>query len=130
MAESKEPPVGVVRWLDMTSEDADEARAFYEEVVGWQSSSVDMEGYDDFNMHLADGGDPIAGICHARASNAELPRSVWLVYIAVEDLDRSLERCEELGGEVLVEPRGVPEYGRYAVIRDPVGAVVALGEFG
>ena len=68
----------------------------------------------------------VAGVCHARGANADLP-SQWLIYITVEDLDQSLADCEELGGEVLVQPRRMGE-DRFCVIKDPAGAVCALYE--
>ncbi len=48
------------------------------------------------------------------------------MYIIVEDLEHSVRRCKELGGEVLVGPKGMSSHGRYCVIRDPAGAVAAL----
>ena len=82
-----------------------------------------MGTYADFVMK-ADNGEEIAGICHARGSNADLP-PVWLVYITVDDLDHSLEQCQLLGGSVLTSPRSYAG-GRYCVIKDPAGAICAL----
>jgi predicted enzyme related to lactoylglutathione lyase len=82
-----------------------------------------MGSYADFVMKAHD-GEEIAGICHARGSNADLP-PVWLMYITVEDLDHSLEECYRLGGSVLTQPRSYAG-GRYCVIKDPAGAICAL----
>ncbi|MHC4429800.1 MAG: VOC family protein, partial [Planctomycetota bacterium] len=70
------------------------------------------------------GGDAVAGICHARGPNADLPAQ-WMLYITVEDLDESVRRCESLGGKVLVAPKDMGGQ-RYCVIQDPAGAVAAL----
>ena len=69
-------------------------------------------------------GEDVAGVCHARGSNANLPAQ-WLVYIVVEAVDRSLEECVGLGGEVVAGPRSMGA-GRFCVIKDPAGAVCAL----
>jgi predicted enzyme related to lactoylglutathione lyase len=69
-------------------------------------------------------GDGVAGICHARGENADLP-PVWLIYFVVENVDGSAQICEESGGEVIVQPRFMGE-GRFCVIRDPAGAICAL----
>lgn len=123
---SPKPQVGTIGWIDLTVENAEELRRFYSEVVGWSSDAVDMGEYSDFNM-TPPGGDPVAGVCHARGTNAELP-AAWMIYIVVEALDESLERCRALGGEI-VRPAGEPgPFGRFAVIRDPGGAVCALFE--
>lgn len=83
-----------------------------------------MGEYDDFNMIRPSDGEAVAGVCHARGGNADLP-AAWMIYITVEDLDRSIARCEELGGKVISGPRNAGE-GRYCVIEDPAGAVAAL----
>ena len=69
-------------------------------------------------------GAATAGICWARGANAGLP-PVWLVYFIVASLDTSLAEVRKRGGTVLREPRASGE-GRFAVIRDPAGAVCAL----
>ena len=49
------------------------------------------------------------------------------VYVRVEDLDRYLERAEELGGARLVPPMELPGgFGRIAVLADPDGNPVGL----
>jgi predicted enzyme related to lactoylglutathione lyase len=127
MSDSANLETGFISWTDLTVDDAEEISSFYSEVVGWESAPVDMGGYSDFSMNAPASGKTVAGICHARGTNADLPPQ-WLVYINVEDLDESVVRCAELGGEVIVGPKGQGSHGRYCVIRDPAGAVAALFE--
>ena len=75
-------------------------------------------------MSPPEGGGPVAGICHQRGGNAGFPPG-WLIYITVEDLGRSIDRCIQLGGEVVVQPKAMGE-DLYCVIRDPSGACCAL----
>jgi predicted enzyme related to lactoylglutathione lyase len=119
-----ETKVGTLAWRDLTVPDAEPIRDFYKRVVGWEAQGVDMKGYEDFNMIAPGTGETVAGICHARGDNAGLPPQ-WLMYVVVENLDRSAARCAEMGGEVIDGPRSLGE-GRFCVIRDPVGAVCAL----
>jgi predicted enzyme related to lactoylglutathione lyase len=125
MADSTGPEIGSIAWTDLTVGPAEAVRDFYAGVVGWKPASVDMQGYNDFVMAAPESGRAIAGVCHARGSNDGLPAQ-WLIYIVVADLERSAARCEELGGKVLVKPKGMGGYGRYCVIEDPAGAVAAL----
>ena len=118
---------GSISWIDLTVDDAERLRRFYERVVGWSAAPVDMGGYADYNMTVPSTDTPAAGICHARGANAELPAQ-WLIYITVDDLDSSVNRCRELGGSVIAAPRSLGEHGRFCVIRDPAGAVAALFE--
>jgi predicted enzyme related to lactoylglutathione lyase len=118
---------GSIVWTDLTTADAETTRDFYEAVVGWKPEPVSMGEYDDFSMTVPESGSAVAGICHARGPNAEMP-SQWLVYILVADLDASAARCTELGGKIVVPPKGMAGHGRYCVIQDPAGAVAALFE--
>ena len=121
------PPVGSIGWFDLTVPDAAGLRDFYAAVTGWTAAGLDMGGYEDYVMSKPGDGGAVAGICHARGGNVGLPTQ-WLLYIIVADLDASLARCAELGGEVITGPKGAGPGKRYAVIRDPAGAVAALFE--
>ena len=50
----------------------------------------------------------------------------WLPYFAVEDCDASAAKAQALGGGTVVAPTDVPEVGRFAILRDPQGAVFAI----
>lgn len=127
MSTRSDPEAGTVTWTDLTVEDAEIIRDFYSAVIGWTPAPVNMQGYKDFNMLTPASGEIAAGICHARGANAGLPAQ-WLIYITVDDLDKSLARCQELGGRVLYEPGPPGGLGRFGVIQDPAGAVAALFE--
>ena len=94
-----ETPIGSISWTDLTVPDAQKVREFYQAVVGWKSEPVNMDGYEDFCMNLADEEKTVAGICHARGENVGLPAQ-WLIYITVADLAKSMRQCAELGGKV------------------------------
>lgn len=127
-ASSEAEPVGRIAWLDLTVPDASEIRDFYRQVVGWSARDVQMEDggerYADYNM-LCEDGSAAAGVCHARGANADLP-PVWMIYLPVGDLAESLRRVREEGGDVVKAVHGEDDEYMYAVIRDPVGAHLAL----
>ena len=120
-------PVGSIGWLDITVDDAASLKDFYREVVGWTVGEFDMGGYSDYVMQTPQDDEGVAGVCHARGGNTGLPKS-WLIYIVVEDLDRSLDRTRQLGGKAL-SPIRSGGGGRFAVIEDPTGAILALYEY-
>ena len=126
MSEASKVAAGTICWHDLTVNDAEPIRDFYQEVVGWTSEPVDMGGYEDFSMMTPAGDAGVAGVCHARGSNADLPPQ-WLVYIVVDDVEHSAARCAELGGTIIAGVRPLAG-GRFCVIRDPAGAVCALYE--
>src|SRR4051812_32290221 len=111
MSEPTAPGVGTVGWFDLTVPDAPKVRDFYQAVVGWTASDVDMGGYQDYCLHPAgENQPPVAGVCHAREHNAGLPAQ-WLIYITVRNLDASMDRCLELGGQVIAGPRSISGMG-------------------
>lgn len=124
MSSKERPEVGSIGWTDLTVADAERIRDFYSAVAGWTPEPVDMGGYNDFNMNAPASGRTIAGICHARGVNADLPPQ-WMVYITVEDVERSARACVEHGGTILLPARREGG-GSLCVIRDPAGAVAAL----
>ena len=123
MSEAK---IGTVVWRDLTVEDAAGVRDFYAEVVGWDVKPHPMGAYDDYEMVAKGTGETVAGVCHARGINANVPPQ-WLVYVLVEDVAKSAARCEAHGGKVLDGPRPVGAKP-FCVVQDPAGAVLALME--
>jgi predicted enzyme related to lactoylglutathione lyase len=124
------PPIegGCIAWLDLTVPDAAHIRDFYQEVVGWSAEDVAMEDaegrYADYALRTPD-GTAVAGVCHARGVNRDLP-PVWLICLPVGDLSTSLVLAGEEGGRVVdARQDGAGTY-TYAVVRDPVGACLAL----
>lgn len=115
---------GSIGWVDMTVDDASGVKDFYAQVVGFRVEATDMGDYEDFTLRKPESGDAVAGICHARGANADIPPG-WLVYFVVDDLDEGIRRCEKLGGELLMEPRAYGD-GRYCIVRDPAGIASAL----
>ena len=126
MAQEK-AAIGTVGWFDLTVKKAEEIRDFYQSVVGWKSSSLNMGEYDDFVMSAPESGTPVSGVCHARGGNSGLPPQ-WLMYVNVANVDDSAGKCAELGGEIIAPIKKMSGHGRYCVIKDPAGAVIALFE--
>lgn len=116
---------GQIGWIDLTVEDAPRLRDFYRDVAGWGVDELSMGEYSDYVMKSGDGA--VAGVCHARGTNEGQPAG-WMIYIVVEDLNRSLTACEAAGGSIRVPTRTMGGEGSYAVIEDPAGSVCALFE--
>jgi uncharacterized protein len=121
------PRVGTVGWVDLTVEAAASVRDFYAAVIGWKPEALSMGNYVDYNMVPPDSGVPAAGVCHRRDGNVHIP-PVWMVYFVVADLDESLATARGRGGEVIAEPRRAGN-SRYAMVKDPAGAIAALVQF-
>lgn len=121
---SEQSEVGKIGWIDISVDDATGLRDFYRQVVGWKVSDVSMGEYSDYSMLMPDTGEAVTGICHARGSNAAL-QGGWLIYIVVENVQKSAAVCKSEGGKVIIEPRALAG-GSFCVIEDPSGATAAL----
>jgi len=119
MSEPKKTP-GSIGWIDLTVDDATGLKPFYEAVCGWTTDAYDMGECSDWVCKVD--GEAIAGICHARGPNVGIPPQ-WLMYVTVQDVQRSTELVRSNGGTVLQEPaEGRP----MAIVKDPAGVVFAL----
>ena len=116
---------GKIVWTDLTVINAVEIRDFYHEVLGWTHDSVSMGVYEDYCMK-SDDGQVVAGVCHARESNASMPAQ-WLIYIQVENVESSAKKAVELGGKIVEGPRNL-DGKPFCVVQDPAGAMLALIE--
>ena len=50
----------------------------------------------------------------------------WGVYISVDDADVTVRKAQQLGGAVVVPPTDIPTVGRFAVLKDPQGAMITV----
>jgi len=116
---------GAMCWAELTSRDVEGAKRFYPAVFGWHAVSHEGEmAYTEF--HLGEEGPATAGLMDMPAMvPAEVP-SYWSMYFGAEDVDASSARAVELGGIILAGPMDLPDGGRFAVLRDPQGAVFGL----
>ena len=49
-----------------------------------------------------------------------------MAYVEVEDVDATAKKAVKLGGKIIVEPKAIPNVGRFAVLQDPQGAAIAI----
>lgn len=125
MADMKQDPHGSVWWNELMTRDADAAKAYYHDLLGWEFDAMPMA---DGVYHVAMlGGKPVAGIMDMSgiAELGQVPVH-WFTYLAVKDLDAALDKTRTEGGSIQREPFEVPDVGRIAIVTDPTGAAVGL----
>jgi len=118
------PAAGEFCWYDCLSADVDKAKAFYGELFGWIFRKQTFEGAGEMWVASLDGAE-CASIVQ---KPADMPRSCWLNYLLVDDLEASSARAKELGASLSTEPTELPEIGRFIRLQDPAGAQVLLFE--
>jgi uncharacterized protein len=112
--------IGRFVWHDHISNDADKARDFYSQLLGW-TAEVWKPGEMDYPM-ITVNGEMHGGFGPAQGGAP----SHWLGHIGVDDVDEAVSRAEAAGGSILAAPMDIPEVGRMAVLRDPQGAVFSV----
>jgi len=116
---------GCFVWYDLMTPEKDAAIAFYREVTGWGTQEWEGGAWP-YTMWTA-GEAPLGGIVPMGEAEREKGlRPHWLAYVFVPDVDEAASHAEELGGRVMHPPTDIPGAGRFTVIRDPQGAVIAL----
>jgi predicted enzyme related to lactoylglutathione lyase len=114
---------GMFSWNELVTTDAEAARLFYAQLLGWEYAEFPMEGMT-YAVVKANGQE-IGGIMNMPPRTAGIP-SHWGVYITVDNVDASTIKVQELGGKIMVPPTDIPRVGRFSVISDPQGAVLSL----
>jgi predicted enzyme related to lactoylglutathione lyase len=117
------PPHGAFCWNELLTHDTDAARGFYETLCGWEIQAVDMGEAGTYTLFRRESKE-VGGMMQM-PPEAQAP-SAWLLYVAVDDVDGAADKIGALGGKLFVEPRDIPDVGRFAVAADPNGAVFAI----
>jgi predicted enzyme related to lactoylglutathione lyase len=97
------------------------ARDFYSRVLGWRFANDQVDEVGPFAWFMS--GQAVGGLLRERAG-AHAGDGV-LAYCGVEDLDAALAEAVAAGGAVVAETRRAG-WGRYALVRDPDGTVLAV----
>jgi predicted enzyme related to lactoylglutathione lyase len=106
-------------WNELMTRDAEAAKKFYGETLGWTFEPMEQEGGPTYWLAKV-GEETVAGICTIEANDQETSEG-WFPYVAVTDLSGALARASMEGGEVLREPFDVPGVGRIAIVNDNAG---------
>ncbi|HEY0143984.1 MAG TPA: VOC family protein [Thermoanaerobaculia bacterium] len=109
---------GTPCWFELNARDLGAAKSFYTALFGW--SLKESPEYTELSLS----GEAIGGMLPTQWP-AEVP-SFWMAYIAVENCDETAEKAKNLGGSVTVPPMDIPKVGRFSVVNDPQGAVIAV----
>jgi predicted enzyme related to lactoylglutathione lyase len=117
---------GTFCWADLMTTDQQGAVKFYGTVFGWaEEAGKDDSGY----LHIKSGDEYVGGILPPGNRPANVPPH-WLPYMLVADCDASTAKAAGLGAAVHLEPMSMEGVGRWSVIADPQGAVLALFQKG
>jgi predicted enzyme related to lactoylglutathione lyase len=115
---------GDLVWFDLSATDVPAAIQFYTGLMGWGTET--WAGPKPYTMFKRAAG-TIGGVMELadEAKKMGAPPN-WMGYVAVADVDASVAKATALGGQVYVPGTDIPSVGRFAVLADPTGAVMAV----
>lgn len=102
-------------WFHLRTSNPEAAARFYGEVVGWKSSTMEMEGAS-FPM-FSNAQETVAHV----EPQAKGP-ACFVSYAAVDDVDAAARRVKDAGGKVLGDAVDMPGIGRMVEVQDQDGA--------
>ena len=104
--------------FEISGPDGAQLTTFYRDLFGWTITDAGPGYWLVQQVESGIGGGLMQG-------EGEIPPYVT-VYVSTDDLDASLERATELGGEVVVKETPIPGMGSFAMFKDPAGNVIGL----
>ncbi len=118
-------PVGAPCWVDLSTSDLETSLVFYSALLGWTADDPadELGGY----VNLRKDGELVAGCMAAQPGG--MP-DVWSVYLASEDVAKTVEAATATGGQVVVGPMPVADLGTMAFLVDPGGAGIGVWQPG
>ncbi len=114
---------GAFSWNELMTTDVAAAKTFYGALFGW---TLRDEQTPEMVYTMAKLGDKETAGMMAIPDEAQGMPPSWGAYVTVDDVDKQVQRVEDLGGKVVMPPRDIPDVGRFAVISDPQGAMLTM----
>jgi uncharacterized protein len=106
---------GAFSWCELLTSDPEAACDFYSQLFGWSLKKGQL-GKTPYTVIEVDGHE-IGAIAPLPPNAPNMPPT-WGTYVTVEDVDRSIVKVEQ--------PIDIPPAGRFVLIQDPQGAMIAL----
>lgn len=112
---------GTIVWYDLLTRDFDTAWKFYGALFDWAPNETERPVR---RYTMIRGRDRNLGGIVPLKPDDKYP-SHWVAYVSVADIEVCCRAVASAGGRVTVPPTEIPGIGRFAMILDPQGAVIA-----
>ncbi|MDT0386552.1 VOC family protein [Streptomyces dubilierae] len=122
-------PEGSPCWADAMFSDLEGAKRFYGELLGWTFAESSTE-YGNYTEAYAGGKAVAAVVPPMPGQDGQEGLSQWCLYFAAEDAAATAARIREHGGQMLMEPMQVGDFGTMCLARDPGGVVFGVWQAG
>ncbi|HYV41783.1 MAG TPA: VOC family protein [Thermoanaerobaculia bacterium] len=117
---------GAFCWAELATSDSGAAKKFYTALFDW--GYEDLPAGPDMIYTTLKKGDKRAAALYALGPEQKGVPPHWNTYVSVASADQTARKAKELGGNVLMEPFDVMDFGRMAIVEDQEGARICLWE--
>ncbi|MEV0224682.1 VOC family protein [Streptomyces sp. NPDC050704] len=119
-------PEGTPCWADAMFGDTEGAKSFYGDVLGWTFGEASTE-FGNYTEAYSDGKAVAAVVPPMPGAEGQ---SAWCLYFASPDAAATATKIRANGGEILMEPMKVGDFGTMLLARDPSGVVFGVWQAG
>ncbi|MFI9327836.1 VOC family protein [Kitasatospora sp. NPDC052868] len=119
-------PEGTPCWADAMFTDLDGAKTFYGDVLGWTFGESSSE-FGNYTTAYSDGKAVAAVVPPMPGQEAQ---SAWCLYLSSPDAAATADRIRANGGEVLMGPMQVGDFGTMVIGKDPAGVAFGVWQAG
>lgn len=103
--------------FEIAGDDPERLGRFYADLFGWKVTKAPMPGMEYWLIETSKPGKGVNGGIMRRSEPDERVRN----YVHVDDIDRSIQRTRQLGGQITTPKTEVPGVGFIAIANDPQG---------
>ncbi|HEU0061128.1 MAG TPA: VOC family protein [Hyphomicrobiaceae bacterium] len=114
-------PHGHFHWNELRTRDAERAKRFYGQTIGWTFEATSTPDGDTYWLALSD-GKPVAGLFSLASPRFDAVPESWISFLAVDDVDARVAKAIEAGATLMLPLFDVPNVGRIAMLMEPGGA--------
>lgn len=108
--------------IELNTTDTSKAAGFYKQLFAWKMTAVPGMDYTMIDTGSKEGG---AGIQKQPMPGAP---NLWLPYVEVASVKKTIEKAKKLGAKIYVEYQPVGAMGAIGVFDDPTGATIGVWE--
>ncbi|MBT2489584.1 VOC family protein [Streptomyces sp. ISL-96] len=119
-------PEGTPCWADAMFTDVEGAKSFYGDVLGWTFGESATE-YGNYTQAYSDGKAVAAVVPPMPGQESQ---SAWCLYFASPDVGATARKIRDNGGEVVMEPMEVGDFGSMLIAKDPSGVTFGAWQAG
>ena len=112
---------GSFHWNELMTRDVERAKRFYAETIGWSFDAMPVPDGRTYWCAMMN-GKPAAGLFPLTSPEFDGVPEGWMPYLAVDDVDRRVEKAVGAGARLMKPIFDVPAVGRIAILMEPGGA--------